>query len=121
MDKHTRRFGLGRDLLVGLVVGLLAVLVLRPARLRGVRVVRREDGPPARAEVGLEYTGGIRPVSVIIDLESAAGRGSATVAGAQSFAEVLLHSPLDQRCRVTATAAYRILGLLRTETRTFEV
>jgi len=120
MDTQTRYFRLARDLLAGLVVGLLAVLVLRPARLRGARVVRREDGPPARAEVGLEYTGGIRPVNVIIDLQSEAGGGSATVAGAQSFAEVLLHSPLDEQYRVTATAAYRILGLLRTEIRTFE-
>lgn len=110
---------LAGELAAGLAVGVLIGLALRPARVREARVLRRNDGQPARIEVGLEYESGLRPVSVVVDVKGEAGSGSATVAGAQSFVEVLVQGSADGPQHVTTTAAYRILGVLRTDVRQF--
>ncbi len=110
---------LAGELAAGLAVGVVIGLALRPARVREARVLRRTDGTPARVEVGLEYEGGLRPVSVVVDVESENGGGSATVPGAQSFVEVLVQGSPEGPQRVTTTAAYRVLGVLRTDVRRF--
>ncbi|GAB4194018.1 MAG: hypothetical protein OHK0022_09520 [Roseiflexaceae bacterium] len=110
---------LAGELIAGLAVGVLAGLALRPARVREARVVRRTAGEPARIEVGLDYEGGLRPVSVVVDVEGEGSSGSATVPGAQSFVEVLVQGSPDSVQHVTTTAAYRVLGVLRTDVRRF--
>lgn len=104
----------------GIALGALAWLARQswPARLRGV-ALRKPAHNPRTARLILRYLPGARPESLILDLSSSGGGGSATVAGDQNAVDVLLHAPLGDDAQVRATATYRVGGRWYTAERTF--
>ena len=112
---RTRLFWLG-------VLALLGVTVWRgrPAPLQRVHIVAVMPGSPPIARLTLKYGAGMRPQSIILDVEGPKGSGSATVDGCQEIVDVLIAGELDGRARVTATAGYRVLGRLRERVDVFQ-
>lgn len=91
----------------------------RPAPVRSARVQRFNATTPTFAELALEWGSGARPQRVIVDVESGAARGSATVSGTQVFVSVPLHGRPADTYRISTTAYYRTLGKLHTATTIF--
>lgn len=104
------------------VAALLGAAVWRgrPAPLLHVRMVARMPGSPPVARLALAYGTGMRPQSVILDVEGPHGAGSATVGGNQELVDVPIMGELDGQPRITATAAYRVLGRLREQVDVFQ-
>ncbi len=105
---RTQLFWLGSAALLG-----AAVWRGRPAPLLRVHMVACMPGSPPTARLTLKYGMGVRPQSVILDVEGPRGSGSATIGGSQEFVDVPIIGELDNQPRITATAAYRVLGWLR--------
>lgn len=91
------------------LLGVVARRV-RPARLRDAGLISVTPGTPPVARLALEYGPGARPVSVIVDIEGANGRGSATVNGTERLVEVPLVGAAGGEYRIVVTPSYRILG-----------
>lgn len=97
-----------------------AIALARPARLLAARVTAVTPGDPPTASVGLTYGRGVPPATLIVDVYGSDGSGgSATIDGRQLFAEVPIAGTLSGEYHVTTTAAYRVLGVLRTSVREF--
>ncbi|NTW00282.1 MAG: hypothetical protein HGA19_03135 [Oscillochloris sp.] len=87
--------------------------VLVPARLQHLRVNRVSNTEPASAGFSWGYSAGARPQSIIFDLTlGASTTGSITTDGEATEAEVPLGSAATGAYHVTATATYRILGIV---------
>jgi hypothetical protein len=108
-------FWLGGAVLLG-----VAVWRGRPAPMLRVHMVARMPGSPPVARLTLKYGTGARPQSVILDVEGPDGAGSATIGGSQEFVDVPIIGELDSQPRITATAAYRVLGRLRERVDVFQ-
>jgi hypothetical protein len=100
----------GRQL-ASLIVALGSVALLlwrsRPAPVRAARVTAVGGERPRVAHVSLEYGGGLRPASAIVEVLGG-GRvlGSATVPGDRQLLEIPIGADADTY-QVTVTAAYR--------------
>ncbi|HEU5014233.1 MAG TPA: hypothetical protein VFT66_17045 [Roseiflexaceae bacterium] len=92
----------------------------RPAPMLRVHMVARMPGSPPVARLTLKYGTGARPQSVILDVEGPDGAGSATIGGSQEFVDVPIIGELNSQPRITATAAYRVLGRLRERVDVFQ-
>lgn len=106
---------------VGLLIG--GALLLRrnlPARLTRAAIGELRAQPPVTARLEWGYSAGIRPISLIIDLEGPqATSGSLTVAGRQTSGELPLAAAFSGPYRLNATATYRLLGIVRRTSTTF--
>lgn len=113
---RTRLFWIGG----ALVMFGVAVRRGRPAPLERVHVVAVMPGSPPVARLTLKYGTGMRPQSVILDVEGARGSGSATIGGSQEIVDVPIVGELDGPARITVTAGYRVLGRLRERVDVFQ-
>ena len=90
----------------------------RPARLHRATLLPSEGSAP-HAEIGLTYTRGLRPTSVIIDVHSEHGSGSATVDGDDDHVFVALGAPSGHEYGITVRTTTRMLGRLWTHQQHF--
>ncbi|MEI7645426.1 MAG: hypothetical protein WCJ55_14230 [Chloroflexales bacterium] len=89
--------------------------VLRPARLHGAQVCGLRGEVPCYAKLTWSYGAGTWPQSVIFDLDLSDGAaGSVTTNGEARAAEVPFHRAAVGPYQITATATYRILGVVIT-------
>lgn len=109
--------GIGAGL--GLWLGRSAIL---PAAIHHAHISTISGHQPVYAMVGWTYGPGARPISVIFDIELAGGAyGSVTADGEALEAEVPVIGAGDPGLyRITASATYRILGIVRTIVYRFE-
>lgn len=82
---------------------------LIPAPIRNLRMSKL-----GQQEAWLEwgYGAGVRPQSIIFDLEVAGVIGSATTTGESTTTTILLDKPISGSYRINTTATYRILGMV---------
>lgn len=107
-------------LAVGLSLAAVAATFGRPARLRSAALMPSEGGGAPHAAIALAYTRGLRPASVIIDIHSLLGSGSATADG-DDHVFVPLSAPLASEYAITVQMTTRLLGWLWTQERRFTV
>ncbi|MCX7791106.1 MAG: hypothetical protein N2378_10745 [Chloroflexaceae bacterium] len=98
----------------------LAIGALLPARVRKVRLTAISGPGPFYATIAWSYGPGVRPISIIFDVELGDSYGSATTDGEALEAEIPLSAAPDGPCRITASATYRLLGVAYTRVRRFE-
>ena len=107
-------------LAAGLLLGLAAAAwSQRPGRVRNATLTQVEGSLPPRVEVLLDYTGGTRPASVIVDIRSPRGTGSATTDGDDDLVVVPLTDVLGEAHTIEITTSSRVFGRLRTDRRSF--
>jgi hypothetical protein len=103
----------------GVAIGVLAGVVgplLRPSPVRHGRVLAVRGHTPAYASISWRYGMGLRPTSVIFDLEMDSGAsGSVTTDGEAFEAEIPLPTTDPSAYRLRATASYRVLGIPHTK------
>jgi len=103
---------------------VLCVVVWRGALLsasiRNLRLSGQSGAGPTYAELNWGYGPGARPQSIIFDLELAGTTSSVTTDGEETEAQVPLGAAATGSYRVSASATYRILGLVRYQVFHFE-
>lgn len=121
---HNTRFfrrslwlGIGAGL--GLWIGRSAIL---PAAIRYAHLSAISGHSPAYAALGWTYGSGVRPISVIFDIELTGGaQGSVTADGEALEAEVpLIGAAEPGPYHITISATYRILGFVYNTAYRFE-
>jgi hypothetical protein len=110
---------LRRGVLLGLWVSVgiwLGRATLLPAPVRNARLSGLSGAKPLYAMLVWTFGGGLRPASIIFDIEVAGGAsGSVTTDGEALEAEVpLIGAGEAGPYTLTASATYRILGFPRT-------
>jgi hypothetical protein len=108
---------------LGLIaVGWLAQVALRPAQVRAVEISRVSGVGPARICLRWSYEPGVRPISLIIDVVGpGAQSGSLTIGGQATSGEIALADAPSGPYQLTATATYRIVGVVRRHTQSFTI
>jgi len=121
LDRERLRRGATIALWAGAAVWLWRT-ALAPAPVRNARLSGLSGGAPAYAELVWTFGGGLRPTSVIFDIELAGGAsGSVTTDGEALEAEVpLIGVAGGGRYTLTASATYRLIGFPRTIVYRFE-
>ncbi|MCS6881631.1 MAG: hypothetical protein RMK84_09140 [Oscillochloridaceae bacterium] len=104
-----------------LIGGLwLAGATLLPGRVRQARLAAISGPGPFYATITWSYGLGVRPISIIFDLQLGDSYGSATTDGEALEAEIPLSAAPNGPCRITASATYRLFGFPYTQVRRFE-
>jgi hypothetical protein len=102
--------------------GWLAQVALLPAQVRAMEISQVSGAGPARVGLRWSYGPGVRPISLIIDLVGpGAQSGSLTIGGQATSGEIALLSAPAGPYQLTATATYRIVGVVRRHTQSFTI
>ena len=100
--------------------GWLAQAWLWPAQVRNIEITGVTGAEPTFVGLRWSYGLGLRPISLIIDLAGQNERGgSLTVSGRAGTGTIPIAAGSAGPYHLSATATYRIVGVVRTHTQQF--